>query len=77
MESDLDLEEDENLKDDEQEISNQLLLDDRNTALVENYLKEDKWFGLKVNAGGDEISDLKIGLKGLAMAYDNENKDNI
>lgn len=51
------------------EPSNQLLLDDRNTALVENYLKQDRWFGLQVNAGQDEIGELRQGLKGIAMAY--------
>lgn len=56
------------------ESSMQLLLDDRNTALVENYLKEDRWFGLKVNAGQDEISELKQGLKGIAMEYNNDRK---
>ena len=62
-------EEDLNEEDLKDEASQQLLLDDRNTALVENYLKEDKWFGLKVNAGQDAISDLKRGLKGIAMGY--------
>lgn len=56
----------------DQSESNQLLLDDRNTALVENYFKEDRWFGLQVNAGQDEISDLKQGLKGIAMGYKDE-----
>ena len=53
----------------EDEQSNQLLLDDRNTALVESYFKADRWFGLQVNAGQDEIGELRPGMKGIAMAY--------
>lgn len=64
-----DLDEDEEDVNDEA-VSNQLVLDDRNTALVESYLKADRWFGLQVNAGKDEIGHLKQGLKGIAMGYD-------
>lgn len=60
---------------DAEESNNQLLLDDRNTALVESYFKADRWFGLQVNAGQDEIGDLKQGMKGIAMGYANAEGD--
>lgn len=70
-----DVEDEEDTAEDPEESNNQLLLDDRNTALVESYFKADRWFGLQVNAGQDEIGDLKQGMKGIAMGYANAEGD--